>query len=821
LTSGDFGILQYIDGANACAVSLPEISSSDIGKIIILRKTGAGALTVDVSGSDVIKAGLGFDSVQVVSDHSGTTVESVIKLRATALLTWTVQDYPYGDWTFSSGGATILSDSFTDTPGTPLGSHTPEIGAWTAVATYNIGSTGTTALGSIPTSGAVIDAGTPDVTITAVTHDITALSYPAPFLVVRLDSVVSPTQQTGVTYDIPSGTLYLIDLATSTIDSSNVGSFTSGDTVTLTASGTNVTATAGTITVSTNTSTDVGTYTGLIGLVEWDSVIISGGGGGSTETSIIFRDSILDDVVESSTVLADNTLIRGDGGGNNVQDSGVTIDDSDNLSTPGTISGGSTITIDGTTNPGTITESNGALTFSSTNVTIDGDLTTDSIDIVSGGNIEVTIDNTENKVAGVFTQNDVTNNPNAINIINTGTGDSLNINTTQFVVDQSGNLSLAGTVDGVDVAQLGTDFGNLPIELQSLTSGEATQLLSIGTSTIDATQWGYLGAMNQGVGTADNVTFGDITGTLQTAAQTNITSIGTLTSLDVTNNITIDGDLDVVDPVDTAGTLIAKFGTVTYPNRLQINARDTASLELASPTGALYLNSSAAGLISFQQNSVDKLRVHTNGFVGVNNSAPAVALDVTGAITASGNIISPTFIGGDGIGDPKMIMEVPTTTNPTILPSNIDEDTGLSRSALDVASIVAGGVEAQSWTESGGVITSSINGSLTIGGGQAINRTDAGAADYNPSILTSDYLITADNTAAARAITISTEDVSAGTAANPRIFVIKDEYGNAGTYNLTVTLEGGGTIDGGVSALLSTNYNSISVYCTGANCFIY
>ena len=88
----------------------------------------------------------------------------------------------------------------------------------------------------------------------------------------------------------------------------------------------------------------------------------------------------------------------------------------------------------------------------------------DSVDLANGGNIEVTIDGTENKVAIVATQNDTTNNPNAVNIINSGSGDSLNINTTDFVVDSSGNVAVAGTVDGVDIAGLDNRAGAATIQ---------------------------------------------------------------------------------------------------------------------------------------------------------------------------------------------------------------------------------------------------------------------------------------------------------------------------------------------------------------------
>lgn len=100
------------------------------------------------------------------------------------------------------------------------------------------------------------------------------------------------------------------------------------------------------------------------------------------------------------------------------------------------------------------------------------------------------------------------------------------------------------------------------------------------------------------------------------------------------------------------------------------------------------------------------------------------------------------------------------------------------------------------------------------------HKTDSGAADYNPSALTSDHIITVDTTAAARAVTISTEDRDTGTADNPRIFIVKDIAGNAGTNNITVSLETAGNIDGAATAVINANYNSITLMIDGTNGYI-
>ena len=113
-------------------------------------------------------------------------------------------------------------------------------------------------------------------------------------------------------------------------------------------------------------------------------------------------------------------------------------------------------------------------------------------------------------------------------------------------LDVTNNITVGGTVDGRDISADGLTLDNLntTIGLSGLTTAEVNQLKNIGLTTISTTQWGYLGNLNQDLTTASNVTFNNVTGTLQTASQPNITSVGSLTSLDVTNNITVGGTVD-------------------------------------------------------------------------------------------------------------------------------------------------------------------------------------------------------------------------------------------------------------------------------------
>lgn len=77
-------------------------------------------------------------------------------------------------------------------------------------------------------------------------------------------------------------------------------------------------------------------------------------------------------------------------------------------------------------------------------------------------------------------------------------------------LDITGNITVSGTVDGVDIAALKTDVDAFPDALQNLTTAEINQLENIGSTTISATQWGYLGNLNQDLTTQSDVQFNNI-----------------------------------------------------------------------------------------------------------------------------------------------------------------------------------------------------------------------------------------------------------------------------------------------------------------------
>ena len=88
------------------------------------------------------------------------------------------------------------------------------------------------------------------------------------------------------------------------------------------------------------------------------------------------------------------------------------------------------------------------------------------------------------------------------------------------------------------------------------------------------------------------------------------------------------------------------------------------------------------------------------------------------------------------------------------------------------------------------------------------------AATY--SLLATDYILAVSYTTTGTvAITIPTDQCVSG-----RIIEIKDSGGNANTNNITITPQAE-TIDGDATSIISTNYNSVSLYSDGSNWFIY
>lgn len=144
---------------------------------------------------------------------------------------------------------------------------------------------------------------------------------------------------------------------------------------------------------------------------------------------------------------------------------------------------------------------------------------------------------------------------------------------------------LSGSIQVVTGGDLSGDATNVTVTAVqgvAVTSAEVTQIANIGSTTISGTQWGYLGALDQAVGTASNVTFTDLsldgnlsintnkfvvtnaTGNTAIAGTLGVTGAATLSStLDVTGALTVTADIDADDvTINDWGSISASLAAI-------------------------------------------------------------------------------------------------------------------------------------------------------------------------------------------------------------------------------------------------------------------
>ena len=102
--------------------------------------------------------------------------------------------------------------------------------------------------------------------------------------------------------------------------------------------------------------------------------------------------------------------------------------------------------------------------------------------------------------------------------LNVGAGDGISVAADAVAVDATVlRTTGGGVVSGSSQITMGGDLSGTAnsatvtkVQGVSLTSGEANQLANIDSTTISSTQWGYVGALNQGLTTTSAVTFATV-----------------------------------------------------------------------------------------------------------------------------------------------------------------------------------------------------------------------------------------------------------------------------------------------------------------------
>jgi len=128
--------------------------------------------------------------------------------------------------------------------------------------------------------------------------------------------------------------------------------------------------------------------------------------------------------------------------------------------------------------------------------------------------------------------------------------------------------------------------------------------------------------------------------------------------------------LNVLAADSTPGAL-----TTVYSNSIKLNAGDliwggsTRVYGAQIYIGGGYVTSSTTtnGQIKFFTGGSERMRVHSNGFVGINNTNPLVTLDITGSVNISGTLNVATSITGAGFPIGIIVLWYGTVSN---IPTN-------------------------------------------------------------------------------------------------------------------------------------------------------
>jgi len=106
---------------------------------------------------------------------------------------------------------------------------------------------------------------------------------------------------------------------------------------------------------------------------------------------------------------------------------------------------------------------------------------------------------------------------------------------------------------------------------------------------------------------------------------------------------------------------------------------------------------------------------------------------------------------------------------------------------------------------------------LATSAGVIVDYAAVSDAARTNTALSTDHIVAWTALSATRNYQISSEDI----AQAGRVFIIKDESGDAGTHALTVSTEGAEKIDGADSISINANYGSVQLYSNGSHLFVY
>ena len=274
----------------------------------------------------------------------------------------------------------------------------------------------------------------------------------------------------------------------------------------------------------------------------------------------------------------------------------------------------------------------------------------------------------------------------------TGAG-GVNITGVVTATSFSGN---GASLTGIDATAIKDSGGNVKIQAQA--SGAVYTGIHTFTTAHATT---FVGALT-----------GNPTGTIQTAAQPNITSLGTLSSLNVSGNVSIGGTLTYEDVtnIDSVGLVTAREG-IFLPDNKRLHLGNTAG------TGDLQIYHNATdsrihsltNLLSIRANLFDIRRYTDAQYFANFTSSGAVELyksnnkkleTTNSGITVTGTVAATAYTG-DGSGLSGISVGISTealTTAGTTVTLDLSKDDHKITKSGTYTITCTGGAEASSHT---------------------------------------------------------------------------------------------------------------------------
>jgi hypothetical protein len=225
------------------------------------------------------------------------------------------------------------------------------------------------------------------------------------------------------------------------------------------------------------------------------------------------------------------------------------------------------------------------------------------------------------------------------NVTMNGSGATVSITPSTLTVTPSG----ASTIDNVAIGSTTRAAGAFTSLAANAAVTFTANTASSSTTTGTVVVTGGIGASGQVTASAVSAT--NLTGTLQTAAQPNITSVGNLSTTGLTVNTTAivsSGTNNVGINTASPKTNGATFGTLTLNGSnggaIQFTTNDVNIAQIYNDANALFINPASGKTLSLQN----------NGTTAVSVGAASVA--VTGTLTNTTGATFATTSGNLGVG---------------------------------------------------------------------------------------------------------------------------------------------------------------------------